>query len=161
VSVLTKVHNDHIQINSEDFGYSIRVGKTLPSDSVNLAYVHTDEVIPSKNLLITDYSNQITDNLNFIADDATVYPDASFLLRKLTQPAYSKTRNIVITDEFSIPSTVQDQISPLYYRCDVKGLFDAKGSVVDYYVTGYISTLSNTKVDYGQVDPTRSDPYCT
>lgn len=153
---MTKVHNDHIQIDSEDFGYSIRVGKTLPSDSVNLAYVHTNEVVPSKNLLITDYSNQILNNTMLEVDTASVYPDNNFLLRKLNQPLYSITRNLVVTDEFSIPSTVQDQITPLYYRCNVKGLFDAKGSIVDYYVTGYTSSPTNTQVDYSQVNPALS-----
>jgi hypothetical protein len=72
--------------------------------------------------------------------ESTVFPDKEFLLRELDGDHRFPTPDIHITDEYSIPSTKQDQPRPLYYAAEVKGWFDAAGASVYDYVSGYIDT---------------------
>ena len=43
-------------------GYSLRVGKNLPPNAANLAYVHTDTPAPTKNLLVQNTAHEIPEN---------------------------------------------------------------------------------------------------
>lgn len=43
-------------------GYSLRVGKNLPDNAANLAYVHTDSPEPIKNLSVINYAQDIPEN---------------------------------------------------------------------------------------------------
>lgn len=52
----TLPHNDNLN------GYSIRIGKNLPENAANLAYVHTDSPAPQKNLSVINYANDIPEN---------------------------------------------------------------------------------------------------
>ncbi|MDK2600673.1 hypothetical protein QO179_24575 [Bacillus stercoris] len=45
---MTKAHNDRILKDGSDKGYSIRIGKTLPINSANLAYVSTPKMAPKR-----------------------------------------------------------------------------------------------------------------
>ena len=43
-------------------GYALRIGKHLPKNAANLAYIHTDTPAPSKNVLVQDLTVSIPEN---------------------------------------------------------------------------------------------------
>ena len=43
-------------------GYALRIGKHLPQEAANLAYVHMDSPTPEKNIIVEDYSSAISEN---------------------------------------------------------------------------------------------------
>lgn len=43
-------------------GYALRIGKHLPQEAANLAYVHMDSPTPEKNIIVEDYSSSIPEN---------------------------------------------------------------------------------------------------
>ena len=45
-----------------DYGYSLRIGKNLPDNAANLAYVHTDSPEPKKNLAVINHAQDIPEN---------------------------------------------------------------------------------------------------
>lgn len=155
---MTKKHEDRIKIDNKDYGYSIRVGTNVPANAVNLAYVHTPPTDPKKNLLITDMSSKITEN-NIVSTDSNtlVYPDDTFLLRELNKPFYSMSKNIIVTDEFSVPATGQETSVPLYYRAMAKGWFNARGATVISYLGGYIDKPITGALDYSQISEGQRD----
>ncbi len=155
---MTKAHNDRIIVNNEDRGYSIRVGKKLPPNVVNLAYVHTPQMEPRKNLLVTDVSGDIVENsLAEVEDQQTlVYPDDSFLLREINKPFYTSTKNVLLTDEFTVPQTTQQLPVPLYYKAELAGWFDATGASITYYPSGYLDTPITNGFSYSQLDPAKA-----
>lgn len=154
---MTKAHSDRIKQGGEDHGYSIRVGKTLPQGAVNLAYVHNKPTSPEANLLITDLSGDIVENTVRNPEDVMVYPDETFLLRALNAPFESNSRDIELTDEFSIPLTPQDRPYPLYYEVKVAGLFDARGALLVPYPGGYVDQPIVDGLDYSQVKNTADE----
>lgn len=150
---MTKAHNDRIEKNTEDKGYSIRVGKTLPVNSANLAYVATPGVAPTDNLKINDLSMNIKENglPASYEKERMMYPTEDFLLRELAGESKLPSKRITLTDEFSVPSSTQEKPAPLYYRATAKGLFDAKGALVSPYVSGYQETPAEAVIDYARV----------
>lgn len=150
---MTRAHDDHIHIGSQDYGYSIRVGQKLPPNSVNLAYVHTPDVEPKTNLVITDKSREIVENVasEVVVEDTLIYPDDTFLLRELDKPFYTNTRNILVTDEFSIPKTNQEKPVPLYYQTELRYYFDAAGAPVSTYISGYAEQPISNIVNYDEI----------
>lgn len=150
---MTKAHNDRILQSGKDKGYSIRVGKNLPANSANLAYVHTPKMSPKVNLFINDVSEKIKENglPTTYQNEKLMFPDDSFLLRELSGTSRLPSRNIVLTDEFSIPVTSQDVPVPLYYHTKVRGRFDAKGATVTPYIGGYTDKPVERAVDYAQL----------
>lgn len=151
---MTKAHNDRIIKDGSDKGYSIRVGKTLPVNSANLAYVSTPEMSPIKNLQINDLSMNIKENglPSSYEKERMMYPAEDFLLRELAGDSKLPSKRITLTDEFSIPSSTQEKPVPLYYRATAKGMFDAKGALVSPYLGGYQAGPPEEIVDYAQVD---------
>lgn len=150
---MTKAHNDRIVQDGGNKGYSIRVGKNLPKNSANLAYVSTPAMGPKVNLLINDVSNKITENglPSIYQQEKIAFPDDSFLLRELSGASTIPSNNVVLTDEFSVPSTGQDMPTPLYYRAKTKGYFDAKGATVVPYISGYSDRPAENPRDYVQL----------
>ncbi|UNY39806.1 structural protein [Bacillus phage vB_BauM_KLEB27-3] len=137
---MTKAHKDRISQDGEDKGYSIRVGKTVPPNSANLAYVYSPDMGPEHNLLINDFSSDIAENglpSNY-EKERMMYPAEDFLLRELSGSSKLPSRNVALTDEFSTPVNTQDSPVPLYYQAESKGYFDAKGSTVVPYESGYL-----------------------
>lgn len=150
---MTRAHNDRIIQDGVNKGYSIRVGKNLPKNSANLAYVYTPQIGPKPNLLINDLSSKITENglpLTY-QQEKLMYPDDSFLLRELSGTSELPSKNVILTDEFSIPVTSQDKPVALYYRAKLKGYFDAKGAIVIPYVSEYSDKPIDDKKDYAQL----------
>jgi hypothetical protein len=115
---VAKAHNDRITKDGADKGYSIRVGKTLPQNSANLAYVSTPEMGPTKNLLINDLSGNIKENglPSTYQTEKTMYPDDQYLLRELSGESKIPSKKVLVTDEFSVPVSTQDSPAPLYYQ---------------------------------------------
>ena len=152
---MTFAHNDRIIKNGSDKGYSIRVGKTLPVNSANLAYVSTKPMSPKQNLQINDLSMNIKENglPTAYEKERIMYPADDFLLRELAGESKLPSKRITLTDEFSVPSSTQEEPVPLYYRAVAKGMFDAKGALVSPYLGGYQSSPPEEIVDYAQVDP--------
>lgn len=150
---MTKAHNDRIIKDGSNKGYSIRVGKKLPKNSANLAYVSTPAMGPKPNLLINDLSDKIKENglPSVYQQEKLVFPDDSFLLRELSGTSKIPSNNVVLTDEFSMPSTSQDTPVALYYRSKTKGYFDAKGATVVPYVSGYSDKPADNPRDYAQL----------
>lgn len=151
---MTKAHNDRIVKDGSDKGYSIRVGKTLPNDSANLAYVATPEMSPVRNLQINDLSVNVKENglPSTYEKERMMYPAEDFLLREIAGASKLPSKRVSLTDEFSIPSTTQDKPVPLYYGAQAKGLFDARGALVSPYLGGYHESPPEEMVDYAQVD---------
>lgn len=150
---MTKAHDDRIIENEKDYGYSIRVGKKLPKNSANLAYVQTPKMKPEENLLINDLSDNIKENGIPATYDTErlMYPDDTFLLRELNGVSRLPSRDIVLTDEFSVPNTSQDEPLPLYYEAEVSGLFDARGERVSPYQGGYLESMPEGIKDYAEL----------
>jgi hypothetical protein len=151
---VTKAHSDRIVKNGSDKGYSIRVGKTLPVNSANLAYVATPEMSPAKNLQINDLSANIKENglPGNYEKERMMYPTEDFLLRELNGYSKLPSKRITLTDEFSVPQNNQEKPMPLYYRATAKGMFDANGALVSPYLSGYHEKAPEEIVDYAQVD---------
>lgn len=151
---MTKAHDDRITKDGSDKGYSIRVGKTLPVNSANLAYVSTPEMSPEKNLQINDVSMNIKENglPSTYETERMMYPGEDFLLRELAGASKLPSRKVTLTDEFSVPTSTQEKPVPLYYRAVAKGMFDAKGALVSPYLGGYNESPAEEVVDYAKVD---------
>lgn len=136
---MTKAHNDRIVQDGSDKGYSIRVGKTLPVNSANLAYVSSEAMAPEKNLHINDLSTNIKENglpLSY-EKERLMFPGEDFLLRELAGNAALPSSRVALTDEFSVPKNSQEDPAPLYYKAEASGWFDAKGGLVTPYLSGY------------------------
>ena len=151
---MTKAHNDRIIKDGSDKGYSIRVGKTLPVNSANLAYVATPEMSPVKNLQINDLSLNIKENglPSTYEKERLMFPGENFLLRELAGESKLPSKRVTLTDEFSVPASTQEEAMPLYYRATAKGMFDAKGALVSPYLGGYFENPPEEIVDYAQID---------
>jgi len=150
---VTKAHDDRIKKDGKDKGYSIRVGKNLPINSANLAYVSTPEMGPTKNLQLNDLSVNIKENglASSYDKEKMMYPSEDFMLRELTGESKLPSRRITISDEFSVPATTQEQPVPLYYRALAKHRFDAKGALVSPFLAGYTESPPERIVDYAQM----------
>ncbi|MDK2600672.1 hypothetical protein QO179_24570 [Bacillus stercoris] len=74
------------------------------------------------------------------------------MLRELDGESKLPSKKIAITDEFSVPSSTQEEPKPLYYKAEAKGWFDAKGALVSPYLSGYMENPPEEVLDYAQVD---------
>lgn len=156
---MTKVHNDRIEKDGSDKGYSVRVGKTLPLNSANLAYVASPEVSPARNLQVNDLSANIKENglPSTYETERTMFPAEDFLLRELAGDSKLPSKRVTLTDEFSVPSSNQERPAPLYYRATAKGMFDAKGALVSPYLSGYQEQPPERVTDYARVSQGERD----
>lgn len=119
-------------------GYALRIGKNLPSDAANLAYVHTDTPEPDKNILIDDYSSNIPEN-SLIPGQQEIYD--AFLnengrLETLNGPLLLTRPDVLLTEEY----TVDKKESPLYYQSRSRKLFDARNALLSIPLYGKQTT---------------------
>lgn len=150
---MTKVHKDRIEVEGLDKGLSIRVGKKLPQNSANLAYVASSEITPDNNLTINDLSSNIKENglpITYL-QEKVMYPQEDFLLKEVSGDSELPSQKIILTDEFSVPLTSQEKPGPLYYCSTLAGLFDAKGSLVAPYLSGYSERPVEKVMDFSKV----------
>lgn len=134
-------HKDLVRDGKRNRGYAIRIGRKVPNNSANLAYVQSKSVSPEENILLEDVSSQIKENglSSFIEKDYIVYPDNDFLLETESGQAVFPTDAVSVTDEFTVRKNRQDKPSPVFYKMELKGRFDARSSQVLPYVGGYSS----------------------
>lgn len=119
-------------------GYAIRIGKNLPSDGANLAYIHTDTPEPEKNVLIEDYSSSIPEN-SLIPGQQEIYEAslaADGTLETLNGPLYLSRPDVLITDEY----TVDKKQAPLYFQSRSRKLFDARNALLSIPIYGKKTT---------------------
>lgn len=133
-----KPHKDLIRKGKRSAGYSIRMGKKLPENSANLAYMYSKPLNPKENLFIEDRSSLIQENglQQYVEKEVMVFPDKDYLLESEQGQSEFPSDKIYLTDEFTVKRHPQDVIHPLYYRMECKGRFDARGSYVLPYQGG-------------------------
>lgn len=73
-------HKDLVRTDKRNKGYAIRIGKKIPKNSANLAYVQSKAVSPEENILLEDVSSQNKENgfSDFVQTDYTVYSNQGF-----------------------------------------------------------------------------------
>lgn len=121
--------------------YSVRIGKKVPSDGVNLAYVNSPDITPEANLVVVDRSGEIRWNpatqgdINYIGR-----PDTAFVFHYDGNTDF-RTDDIEVTDEFSLVTSGNQVPVPLYYMDRLSGTFDASSArEVIQYRTGYVNS---------------------
>jgi hypothetical protein len=133
-----KPHKDLIRDGKRSAGYSIRIGKQLPENSTNLAYMHSKPLNPKENLFIEDRSQLIQENglQQYVDKEMMVFPDSQFLLESEQGQSEFPSDKVYLTDEFTVKRHSSEEIHPLYYRTECKLRFDARGSYVLPYKGG-------------------------
>lgn len=113
-------------------GYALRIGKNLPKNAANLAYIHTDTPAPSKNVLVQDLTIGIPENSLRIQEkeNITVSVNEEGYLESPTGVLTLERPEVLITDEYSLDA----QNEPLYYVYESRYLFDARRAQVSHQV---------------------------
>lgn len=115
-------------------GYAVRIGKHLPSEAANLAYVHTDTPSPEKNLLVYDYSTAIPENnlvLGQTEDYQAFTDDEGYLITEKGDLVLSRP-DVLLTDEYTIESSPK----PLFFVSRSRLLFDARNALMSVPLFG-------------------------
>jgi len=148
-----KPHKDLIRNDLRSGGYSIRVGKDVPVNAANLAYVSTKPVSPDDNLLLEDRSSLIQENglPTYVAKEMLVFPNKSYQLEAEQGQRVFPSDNLLVSDEFTVRRHMQDEPKPLYFRMECKGRFDAKGSTVLPYEGGRSTKFTGDAVRYEEI----------
>lgn len=150
-----KPHKDYIQREERNNGYSIRVGKKVPVNSANLAYVSTKPVSPEENVLLEDRSSYIQENglPMYVEKEMMVFPNKTMKLESESGEGLFPSDNVFVTDEFTISRNKQDIPKPLYFRMECKELFDARTSYVLPYEGGRSTKTTGEALRYEQIQP--------
>ena len=113
-------------------GYALRIGKHLPKNAANLAYIHTDTPAPSKNVLVQDLTVSIPENSLRIneREDILTSVNEEGLLEDTSGVLKLERPEVLITDEYSL----DPRKSPLYYKYESRYLFDARRSPLAHEV---------------------------
>src|SRR5699024_723511 len=148
-------HKDMIRKNGRNRGYAIRIGRQIPENSANLAYMSSKSLSPDENILLEDLSSQIKENgiSSFIEKDYLVYPNTEFLLESETGQSVFPTDTVSVTDEFSIRKNRQDTPKPVFYKMELKGRFDIRNSEVIAYQGGYTVLTEQEAVPFEEIKP--------
>ncbi|MFS1019924.1 hypothetical protein ACFC9N_11495 [Enterococcus casseliflavus] len=118
-------------------GYSLRVGKNLPGNAANLAYVQADTPSPEKNLLINDLTSQIPENKLSSGQkfQYEVFTKENLMVESQEGVNTFPRSDIDITDEYNVFSGSKE---PLYFEASSRNLFDARLSHVYIYSGGSV-----------------------
>ena len=149
--VQTSPHKDRIIVDGEDKGFSIRVGKTLPNASANLAYVKSKPISPSDNVALEDKTGEIPENKVGKDTQKIMIPDESFLLKDKNGSPVVTNEDVYISDEFSIPKTNKEKSEPLFYKMEAKGLFNAERAFVIPYDGGFHNSVPKRTYRYAEL----------
>lgn len=149
-----KPHKDLIRDGKRSAGYSIRIGKQLPENSTNLAYMHSKPLNPKENLFIEDRSQLIQENglQQYVDKEMMVFPDSQFLLESEQGQSEFPSDKVYLTDEFTVKRHSSEEIHPLYYRAECKLRFDARGSYVLPYKGGRSTQFIGDALRYEDID---------
>ena len=131
-------------------GYSLRIGKYVPKNAANLAYVHTDTPSPEKNLLLYDYSNAIQEN-NILSGEAEKFHAFAGIDGRLENEAGLLTvsrPDVLVTDEY----TLGENPRPLYYQATSRFLFDARNALLAVPLSASRATTGKRFELYGAED---------
>ena len=141
--------------SGENGAYSIKVGRRVPDDAVNLAYVSSPKISIDENISLVDKSVDIVENTAQASkqSEKIMISDENFLLSDEQGNSNMENSNILITDEFSIGKDQLKEVSPLYYETRLPGYFytdDIKSLSV--YISGYHTNPSNLggSLDFSQ-----------
>lgn len=148
-----KPHKDLVRGEQKNRGYAIRIGKKVPNNSANLAYVQSKAVSPEDNILLEDVSSHIEENglLNFTDTDYLVYPQTDFLLETEAGQSAFPTDTVHITDEFTVRKNRQDNPKPVFYSMLMAGSFDARSAEVLPYLGGYSTVTEQEAVTLSEI----------
>lgn len=92
--------------------YSIKIGKSIPPNSVNLGYIESDPLESDTCLEIRTTSEQKAS----YTEEIIGQPDRDFVLHsEINGNPYLASQDVIVTDEFSIKWKATDTIVPLYY----------------------------------------------
>lgn len=152
-----KPHKDMYRDGFRNKGYAIRIGKEVPKNSANLAYVSSTPLSPEENLLLEDKSTEINENgiPSFIQKDYLVYPNKSYLLETENGQSIFPVSTISVTDEFTIKRNRQDTPKPVFYKMELEGRFDVRGAQVINYNGGYSNQTEKDALSFEDVVPNK------
>lgn len=146
-----RVHDDKLN----DKTYSIKVGKTIPPNSVNLAYVDATDLNPEYNVEI--YQEQPIGS-EYSINEFTAKPDTDFLLHDMkNNNPYVTSRKLEITDEFSIKNRSDSKVNPLYYRANLSQLFDINNKNGIIQNIGYTEDIASVLINSQSYIPSPED----
>lgn len=130
----TKAHTKEIV----DGQHKIRLGNRVPTNAVNLAYMHVPDINSMENVLITDLSNTILENTrNADPINVTMYPDTSLVLQMEDGQIELPTEDVLITNVFKngVPLYYSHRLAYKHYDQkgpDDYGIYNREGiSIVD------------------------------
>ena len=134
-------------------GYSLRIGKHLPKNAANLAYIYTDTPAPSKNVLVQDFTENIPENSLRLNERENIqvtvnsegYLETPSGVLELDRP------EVHITDEYSLDSRKE----PLYYIYRSRHLFDIRQSPVAHAIRGKSTSATKLFEEYRVEDSER------
>ena len=113
-------------------GYSIRMGKRVPEDAANLAYIgHTTDNVPNAIVNVTDNVPH-TETNPYIE---IMYPDESYKLISAYQSGLVHSQNILVTNIFTLDT---DRV-PLYYQHTLSGVIARTSTEPTIYTGSDIS----------------------
>lgn len=154
-SMTLQPHNDLIRDGKRNRGYAIRVGQKVPVNSANLAYVKAKTLSPEENILLEDVSSQIKENGLHMNEsvDYVVYPNSEYKLETEQGKSAFPIDTVYVTDEFTTKKNRQDIQQPVFYKMELSGRFDIRGSQVIPYLGGYINETENDAISFENVAP--------
>lgn len=126
-----KSHNDKLTDNV----FSIGISKKVPEGSANLAFVSAPK-INNDNVSIIKYFNGTSKKLDDIEYDL-YYSDENYLLKTQNGNPFINTKNIMITDEFTIKELPSDTPRPLFYKSILAKPIKLNNIKTIPYVYGY------------------------
>lgn len=114
-------------------GYSLRIGKNLPSEAANLAYVHTDGPEPEKNLLVLNLADTIPENRDKDAKfEAELYAqkeNSAYFLYQNGKKYEAENSELLLATEMSLGLSPQ----PLFYYAQVNFPLDIRNLLLRTY----------------------------
>lgn len=117
-------------------GYSLRIGKHLPPEAANLAYIHTDTPAPEKNLLVMDLARDIPENRERASETRTgLYTEeweGRTCLFLSGAPYAAISDSLLLTSQYTTDGTE----APLYYIAATQYPLDVRNTTVRTYASG-------------------------
>ena len=117
-------------------GFSLRIGKYLPPNASNLAYVHTDTPEPEKNLFVLNLADEIAENrfkdATHIHNLYTSQQKDTSVLYQNDAPFIAQDDHLLLTNQYALNNTK----TPLYYLSALNYEVDLSNQFVRPYISG-------------------------
>lgn len=155
---MTRPHIDRLANvgSNEDGTYSLKVGRRVPDNSVNLAYVSSPKISLNENISLVDHTDDIVENVvsKGSGSERIMVSNENFMLVDKYSRSNIETDNIVVTDEFSIYKDKASDVKPLYYMMKLSGCFYTDDTrSITRYITGYYPNPVNLGEEFNYTDP--------